>query len=261
MTIIDSYTHAGHNWLEPIELLLYQMEVNSIDKAVLVQHRGTYDNTYLFDCAQQHPGKFAVVVRVDTDELDAPDTLAKWAEQGAVGVSTSPVMRSPGSKPLAIWRKAAELGLVVITQGATSEFASADFESLIQKLPDLKVVIEHLAGVGPDGQLSYGSYRQALTLAKYPNVYMETGGLGETTPRPPVLKPDFDIGKVAPYLEMALEAFGPQRMMWGSDYPPVSVREGYHNALHGVMDHPALADPEVKDWVVNKTAAALFKLA
>jgi len=31
---------------------------------------------------------------------------------------------------------------------------------------------------------------------------------------------------VPPLAEMALEAFGPQRVMWGSDYPPVSSREG-----------------------------------
>jgi L-fuconolactonase len=260
VTIIDSYTHAGHSWLEPIDLLLYQMEANGIDKAVLVQHRGVYDNTYLFDCAKQHPGKFAVVVRVDTDEPNAAEVLEGWARQGAVGISTSPTMRSPGADPLAIWRKAAELGLVVICQGDVTHFASDDFEALLRDVPGLTVVIEHLAGVGPNGQPPYAEYKKVLTLAKYSTVYMETGGLGETTPRPPVLKPSFDIGNVAPYLEMALEAFGHQRVMWGSDYPPVSVREGYHNALHRVMDHPALADPEVKDWVMNRTAAALFKL-
>ena len=69
-----------------------------------------------------------------------------------------------------------------------------------------------------------------------------------------------EFTEIPPYLEMALEAFGPHRIMWGSDYPPVSVREGYHNALHGVMNHTALADQAVKDWVMNKTAAAVFKL-
>ena len=261
MTIIDSYTHAGHNWLEPIDLLLYQMQANGVDKAVLVQHRGVYDNTYLLECAEQHPGTFAVVVRVDTNEPNAPDVLEDWAKQGAIGISTGPTIRSPGADPLAIWRKTAELGLVAITQGELAQFASDDFEALLRDVPDLTVVIEHLAGIGPNGQLPYTEYKKILTLAKYPNVYMEVGGLGEVMPRPPVLKPEFDIGDVPPYLEMALEAFGPRRVMWGSDYPPVSVREGYHNALHGVMDHPALADPEVKDWVMNKTASALFKLA
>ena len=68
MRIIDAYTHAGLNWLEPIELLLHQMVANDVERAVLVQHRGSYDNEYLFECARLNVGKFAVVVRVDTDK-------------------------------------------------------------------------------------------------------------------------------------------------------------------------------------------------
>jgi predicted TIM-barrel fold metal-dependent hydrolase len=49
-------------------------------------------------------------------------------------------------------------------------------------------------------------------------------------------------------------------MMWGSDYPPVSGREGYRNALQGVADHPALRDPEDREWVMGKTALGVFRL-
>ena len=58
---------------------------------------------------------------------------------------------------------------------------------------------------------------------------------------------------------MAYDAFGPRRMMWGSDYPPVSGREGYRNALQGVMGHPAFKSDEDKEWVMGKTAMNVFK--
>ena len=48
MLIIDTHTHAGNNWFEPIEVLEFQMDRNGVDGAVLVQHGGTFDNTYLF---------------------------------------------------------------------------------------------------------------------------------------------------------------------------------------------------------------------
>ena len=48
-------------------------------------------------------------------------------------------------------------------------------------------------------------------------------------------------------------------MMWGSDYPPVSSREGYRNALRGVADHPALKAGDIREWVMGKTALSLFK--
>ena len=58
---------------------------------------------------------------------------------------------------------------------------------------------------------------------------------------------------------MAYEAFGPRRMMWGSDYPPVSGREGYRNALRGVSEHPVFDSQDDREWVLGKTAVSVFK--
>ena len=37
MTVVDTHTHAGVNWFEPVEMLLYQMTLNQVDHAVLIQ--------------------------------------------------------------------------------------------------------------------------------------------------------------------------------------------------------------------------------
>ena len=50
-------------------------------------------------------------------------------------------------------------------------------------------------------------------------------------------------------------------MMWGSDYPPVSAREGYRNALRGLMEHPALRSRQDREWVMGKTAESVFNFA
>ena len=72
---------------------------------------------------------------------------------------------------------------------------------------------------------------------------------------------DFDFfDSVPPLMEIAREAFGVRRMMWGSDYPPVSQREGYRNALHGVMDSPVFDSQEDREWVMGKTAVRVFNL-
>ena len=259
MQIVDSHCHAGTSWFEPIESLLYQMESNGVDKAVLVQHKGVYDNSYLLEAAHRHPGRFAVVAMVGTSSGYASDRLEYWAGQGAVGVRFGPLERSPGDDPLAIWRKAAELGLTVSSQSdSVEDFASDDFARLVADLPGLKIVIEHLAGMEPGAQPPYDAYRKVLELARHPNTYVKVGGLGEFSERPPVLSPKFAFGYTSPLVEMALEAFGPRRTMWGSDFPPVSGREGYRNALHGVMDHPALKTPEDREWVMGKAALDAF---
>ncbi len=260
MQIIDSHCHAGASWFEPIESLLFQMDSNGVERAVLVQHKGVYDNGYLLRSARLHPGRFAVVAMVDTARGDAASRLEYWAEQGAVGVRLGPLERSRGEDPLAVWRKADELGLTVSSQSdAVEDFASDEFARLVSELPGLKIVVEHLAGMEPGAEPPYDAYRKALELARRPNTYVKVGGLGEISLRPAVLSPEFGFDDTPPLIEMALEAFGPGRTTWGSDFPPVSGREGYGNALRGVMEHPALRTRDDREWVMGKAALDAFR--
>ena len=179
MMIVDSHCHAGTSWFEPIELLVSQMDSNDVDRGVLIQHRGMYDNDYLLESAERFPGRFSVVAIVDTVAPDAPAALERWASRGAVGVRLAPTARSPGPDPLAIWRKAAELGLAVSSLGALDEFASDEFSALVSALPDLPIVIEHLAGATPGDEPPYTAFESAMALANAPNTYVKVGGLGE----------------------------------------------------------------------------------
>tara|TARA_B100000809_G_C14764442_1_gene397042 strand:- start:116 stop:487 length:372 start_codon:yes stop_codon:yes gene_type:complete len=120
------------------------------------------------------------------------------------------------------------------------------------------VVLEHLAGSKGDEEPPFPLFRRAMELAQIPNTYVKVPGLGEITPRPQVLGREFRPEKALPLIEIALDAFGPQRMMWGSDYPPVSNREGYRNALQGIKDYLALVDGEDREWVLGKTALGVF---
>ena len=86
------------------------------------------------------------------------------------------------------------------------------------------------------------------------------GGLGEFCVRPSPLAAQFGFEEIPPLMEMAYEAFGPRRMMWGSDYPPVGGREGYHNSLQAVIEHPVFKSQEDKDWAFGDTALEVFKL-
>ena len=193
MIVVDTHCHAGRNWFEPVELLLYQMSLNNVDKAALIGHGGSFDNTYLLECMQRFPGRFAVVVVIDTDAPDAPATLEQWAAAGAGGVRLGPAVRSPGADPLAIWRKAAELGLVVSSLGQPAGFASREFAQAVAEFPQLPIIVEHLAGVGIGAAPPYAAYKAALAVARYPNTYIKVGGLGEISARPPVLRPKFAI--------------------------------------------------------------------
>jgi len=75
-----------------------------------VQGTGEFGNRYLMECVRRFPGRFSAVMVVDADNPDALEALAHWVGEGAEGVRLGPITLSPGSDPLAAWRKTAELG-------------------------------------------------------------------------------------------------------------------------------------------------------
>jgi L-fuconolactonase len=256
--IIDTHCHAGQNWFLPIESLEFEMNQAGVDGAVLIQHGGTYDNDYLFDEAGKRGDRFKVVVLVDPEDSDPLGKLEKLAEQGAAGIRLFPGGQFTAlSNVTDIWRKAGELGLVVSAMGDDKGFSSAAFKKIVEVCPDTQIVIEHLAGVGITDP-PYTDYESALQCAKFSNTTIKVPGLGEITKRPPLLRPDFRFDNIPPLFEMAYEAFGANRMMWGSDYPPSAGREGYGNTLEGVRSHPAFANGDDIDWVLGKTAARVW---
>ena len=233
MQVVDTHCHVSLAWYEPVESLLLQMDRNQVQNALLIQIGGQYDNSYQAECVARYPNRLASVVMVDAGQPDAPDTLRSLAEQGAVGVRMSPNTRSPGDDPLAIWRRADELGLVVSCSGGIDSFADDDFATLLEALPRLPIIIEHLGGVNHRNSphAPYGQAEKVFSLARFANTAIKIPGMGEFALRNiPVT--EFPFAKpIPPFLEMAYRTFGPGRMMWGSDYPPVSAREGYRNAL------------------------------
>lgn len=266
MVVVDTHCHTSQYWFEPVEILLDEMNRNGVDKAVLTQFFGVYDNSYMIECMRRFPGRFSVIALVDVSRPDAPQQLEELAKQGVESLRLNVNMRSPGSDPLAIWRKAAELGMSVSNMGTVEDFASDEFEGIVRELSGLKIVIEHLAGVGAyfgpgraDKTVPYETYKKALALAKYPNTYVKVPGLGEFCARPTPFQQPHPFEEVPPLIEMALDAFGADRLMWGSDFPPSAAREGYRNALELPRDRVRARSAEEQEWVFGKTAAALWR--
>ena len=257
MLIIDTHCHAGRNWFEPIEALEFQMDRNGVDHAVLIQHGGTYQNGYLLLRAAKRPEKFKVAVLIDPESDDPIGDLRRCAERGAAGVRLAPDAKFSNASRQVMWHYAGQLGLVVTSLGDARRFAAPEFARLLDECPDTSVVIEHLAGVGITDP-PYTHYETALKLAWRENVSIKVPGLGEICPRPPRLSPEFNFDDVPPLFEMAKDAFGVKRMMWGSDWPPSAGREGYANTLAGVMQHPAFAGEGDLEQVMGLTAKRVW---
>lgn len=97
---------------------------------------------------------------------------------------------------------------------------------LVAEHPDLTFILDHFAGatITADG---YPAWREALEpVAALPNTVMKVSGyLTIADPKPPT--PDM----LRPYLNIALELFGSQRLMYGSDWPVCLMGDSYQVAV------------------------------
>lgn len=248
-TVVDTHCHAGRRKYEPVEALVDQMFRNGVDQAVLVQHMGEYDNRYLSECSTRFPGRFAVAALVDVRQPEAAGAVARAAELPGVRG-----LRLECGDPEALWERAHELGLVVTLRGRLEGMADPALRRLIARHDRLRVCLEHMAFPDATEAPPYPTYRQALTLAELPHVFIKVSGYYSFT------QGGYPYAGVQPFTDLILATFGPRRMMWGSDFPPVSSREGYGNSL-AFMEQlfPGLSADE-RAWLMGKTAQQVWGL-
>lgn len=253
MLIVDTHCHVSPFWYEPVESLVSQMDRNGVEKAVLIQMLGQYDNEYQFECERRYPSRFASVVLVDTSAPGATRRLEELAEQGARGVRLRP------DDPLPMWEKAADTGLVVSCIGTAPEFASPAFAQVLESVPDLPVIIEHLGGITEWDETVTEQVRDAvMDLGRFPDVCLKIHGLGEFCRRRMPVIDEFPFDPAGlPLLHRACDAFA-GRVMWGSDFPPVSFREGYANSLQLPMRELASRPESERTEIFGGLAARLF---
>ena len=259
MDVIDSHCHASRWWFEPLETLLFQMDRHGVDKAVLVQIRGEFDNTYLLECARAHPGRFAVMGMVDTTQPDAADALTRWHAAGVGSVRLSVPDGSDDRNATAVWHRAAELGMPVSTNSSALQVTTDAFKRLIEELSALPIIVEHYGYPGlPEADRERG-YREVLELARYPNVYMKVHGFGEIMPRPfPARYPPFDLAQAPDHIDRAIGAFGATRLMLGTDFPPCGSREGYANVVGLLREYLGRWSTAEQEAIFGGTAASVF---
>jgi L-fuconolactonase len=76
----------------------------------------------------------------------------------------------------------------------------------------------------------------------------------------PVAEPFPFERPIPPRLQEAYDAFGPSRLMWGSNFPPVSQLEGYGNSLRLPMNEFAGVPNDEREMMFGGTARRLYGL-
>jgi len=125
---------------------------------------------------------------------------------------------------------------------------------LARRHPTLRIVIDH--GGKPD--IAAGELQPwAAELAR---VARETQAVCKLSGLVTEAAPDWCVADLEPYVEHMLESFGPQRLMWGSDWPVAELAGGYARwrdaTLHLLRHLPDAA----RDAVLGGTAATVYRL-
>jgi predicted TIM-barrel fold metal-dependent hydrolase len=148
-----------------------------------------------------------------------------------------------------------------------------EFVDLARAFPDTRICLDHCGGVVGIG--SYANRREELfpiwktsiqEAAECPNVVVKLGGLAmllpgfgfETWPKPPTSEQAAAAWK--PYIETCIEAFGPSRCMFESNFPPDKGTCSYQVIFNAFKRIAANYSESEKTALFSKTATDFYRL-
>ena len=210
----------SHGSDDPLAGYLARMDREGIDRAVLV-HPEPYgdDHRLVLDCLQAEPGRLLATSLFYPRDADAPQKLADLVRREpriiatrfhAHRGTTAYLERFDESGVRALWAAAGELGLVIELH-IGPDYAPQAAE-LIRAHPAVPVLIDHLAEPRMGNAVEYAD---VLALAHFDNVFMKLSGLNHFSDDAPLYL------DARPFTRWVVDAFGPDRMVWGSGSPQI----------------------------------------
>ncbi len=280
MSVVDAHVHwwtlarGDYRWLTPEAGPLYRdfgpedlaplLRAGGVDRIVLVQAADTVAETrFLLACAETRPEVAGVVGWADFDDADFSEAIT----------STERSPKLKGLRPMLqdlsddAWCAATD------RDAAFSALARSGlvFDALVrprhlrhllarmERTPGLTVVVDHAAK--PDVRnwipedAAFRAWRDGLrSVARHPEARCKWSGLlAEAAPAS-------GAEALRPYADVVLEAFGPERMMFGSDWPVLEPHAAYGAWLALSRGLFAGLDEREKDAVFGGTAMRTYAL-
>jgi len=205
---------------DPLTIYLERMRQLGINRAVLV-HPEPYgdDHRLILDCLAREPERLRGVSHFFPSDRDSPRKLAEIVRDEPRIVAVRLHAHRGKEQYLgsfddagvrALWRAAAELGLIVELHIGPNYAAQA--AGAIAAFPGVHVLIDHL------GEPQFGTeaeYTDVLDLARFANVWMKISGLDYISSDAP---PHLDV---RPFVRRVADSFGPDRLCWGGGMPEI----------------------------------------
>ena|SRR3990167_2137549 len=274
--IIDAHQHfwqlsrGDYRWLTPDLKPLYKdffpndlkpiLDALEIDGTILVQAAPTVEETkFLLALASQSDFVLGVVGWVDIEARSAPDIFDELAENKYFrGVR---LMLHDIAEDDWVLKKKLTPSFEILTELALTldvlvrPLHLQNVMRFIDRHPDLSIVIDHAAKPA----INRGTFEpwadDIERIAQNSKAYCKLSGLlteaGENgTPE-----------ALAPYMDHVLACFGPKRVMWGSDWPVVTLVSSYQQWFELSYDYMSYHFPEFVTDIFGGTAANFYRVS
>ena len=247
-----------HDYLPPaLEPLLRR---NQAGQTILVQASNSVAETrWLLTLANENPSIAGVVGWVDLQS----ETVGRQLEELASHPKFKGVRHLVESEPAEDWliqesvvkglRELSLRGLTYDLLVHTRHLKHA--KTAVDECPDLRFVIDHMAKPPiASGKLDEWA-RELKPLASASNVWCKLSGLVTEASWT-----DWRVEDFIPYVDKSLEYFGPQRIMFGSDWPVCLLAASYEQVLEVFQTLLADLSEEDRDLIFSKNASQFYRL-
>ena len=263
--IIDAHCHAWRYWpYQPavpdptsrsaVEQLLFEMDQGGIDQAVVVCARIDYNpdnNDYVAECRGRFPERLHQFADVDCS------WMATYHQPGAAQRLADSVTRY-GHQGFTHYIKGDDDGSWFLSAEGVAFFETASrlhqivslalpprlqpvLRQVARRFPDTPFLCHHMAGVRADEASPQPLLWEVLRSAALSNVYIKLSGFHYVSAVPY----NYPFPDCMPVVRQLYDAFGPDRLCWGSDYPVVRKALTYQQTLETVRQHCAfISEPD-----------------
>jgi L-fuconolactonase len=278
--IIDTHQHfwnmekVSYPWLVPEYGPIYrtfeapelepQLKAAGIDKTVIVQSMDSYEDTnYMFDTAAQYDWVAGIV---GWTPLLNPDETAQKLEHHKAHNPLFKGMRhlihTEADPDWVVQDRVIESLKLYADMGYTFDVVAVfpnhlkHVPTLSERIPTLKMVIDHLAKPPyPNAEHMEIWREQFAAAAQNPNVYAKISGLNTA-----VGKADWTASDIQPAIDFALEKFGADRLMFGSDWPVAILAGDYAKVVSETKKALSGLSQAEQDAIWSKTANRFYNL-
>ena len=264
------YNAVRHSWItEEMSLLKRdfmpenldaERKANNMDATIAVQADQSEEETlFLLQLAQRHSSIAGVVGWVDLCSPHAAKRLKHFSQfdklRGFRHIAQDELddhflIRPDFLRGIASLR---ELGFTYDILIYPEQLSAA--LELVAHFPGQKFVIDHLAKPEIKSRSRAGWSVLMQNIAAKPNVYCKLSGLVTEADWKNWKKEDF-----RPYLDVVFDAFGPKRLMFGSDWPVCLLAASYQQVVEIVEDYAQDFAADIKDKIFGGNAAEFYQL-